>query len=127
MKYYLTHIIEGIHKSGFALIMGGIMLFMINATSQFVFGIKLDFSFCSAARYLLHVEWCEIQGSTSIPMINDFIHRLLNVPFPWFMLFWGLVIITLNTPLVKAFGYHSEYWVKGNQYHLAHTLVNKKR
>ena len=90
---------------GFALIVGSIVYFIIGNVASLVQSSMLDWTFCGTAHRLMGVEWCGVTGETSDASVNHFVHRLVNATLPWFMLFWGLVLVGISIPLLKLLGY----------------------
>ncbi len=101
MKQHLTRAVEAVNSLGFSLIIGAVIYFIIGSVAGLVHGTMLSWTFCGSAHYLFGVEWCGIEGSTREAVINHLIHRLLNVPLPWFMMFWGFVLVGLCSLLLK--------------------------
>jgi hypothetical protein len=105
MKTALLRITEILNGLGFSLIVGSIVYFIIGNVTSVVHGNMLDWTFCGSAHHLFGVEWCEIEGHTHEAWLNQFIHRLMNVTLPWFMMFWGFVLVGVCSVLMKALEY----------------------
>ena len=105
MKKSITSATEIVNTVGFALITGAIIYFIIGSVAGLVHGNMLDWTFCGSAHTLLHVDWCTLKGNTGVPFVDTFIHRLVNVTIPWFMLFWGFLLVALSTLGLKLLGH----------------------
>jgi hypothetical protein len=95
----LGRLVDVIYSFGFSLIVGSIIYFIVGAVASLVHSHMLSWSFCSSAHYLFGVEWCDVYGTTEEHWLNHFIHRLLNVALPWFLMFWGFVLIGICSVL----------------------------
>jgi len=105
MKSFLLRIVEFLNTLGFALIIGSVVYFIIGNVVSVVHGNMLDWTFCGSAHRWFGVEWCGIEGNTGEAAINNFIHRLMNVTIPWFMMFWGIVLAGVSSLFLKLLGY----------------------
>jgi hypothetical protein len=105
MRQFLIRIVEFLDTIGFALIVGSVVYFIIGTVVGVVHGHMLDWTFCGSAHYLAGVEWCGIEGDTSEPAINHFIHRLVNVTLPWFAMFCGIILVAASSFILKLLSY----------------------
>ena len=103
MKHRLSEMLNAANGFGFMLIVGSVLYFIIGNVVTLVHGDMLDWTFCSSAHRLFGVEWCGIDGGISESGLDHFIHRLMNVTIPWFMMLWGVVIVSLCSVLFKLF------------------------
>ena len=101
----LTRLFEILNTIGFALIVGSVIYFIIGNVVSVVHGDMLDWTFCGSANHLLGVEWCGIEGHTGEVWFDQFVHRLMNVTIPWFMMFWGVLIAGVSSLVLKILGY----------------------
>ena len=101
----LIRFVEIINTFGFALIVGSVVYFIIGNVVSVVHGDMLDWTFCGSAHHLLGVEWCGVEGHTGEAWFDQFIHSLLNVTIPWFMMFWGIVLASVSSLLLKVLGH----------------------
>jgi hypothetical protein len=104
MKKYVIIAVERLTSLGFLLIIGAVIYFILGSVARLVNSDMLDWTFCGSAHRLLGVEWCGIEGATGEAAFNHFIHRLLNVTVPWFMMFWGFALVGLCSVLLKLLG-----------------------
>jgi hypothetical protein len=105
MKALLIRLVEILNGLGFALIVGSVVYFIIGNVAALAHGTMLDWTFCGTAHRLLGVEWCGVTGDTNDPSVNHFVHHLINTTLPWFMLFWGFILVGISVPLLKLLGY----------------------
>ncbi|MGB9152952.1 MAG: hypothetical protein WCD70_07680 [Alphaproteobacteria bacterium] len=101
LKDTFARITEVANSIGFSLIIGAVIYFIIGSVASLVGGKMLDWTFCSSAHHLFGVEWCGIASPTGGSGLKYIIHRLLNVPLPWLMIFWGFVLTALCSVLLK--------------------------
>jgi hypothetical protein len=113
MRNFLVRLVEILDTIGFSLIVGSVVYFIIGSVTSVVHGQMLNWTFCGSAHYIAGVEWCGIEGHTREVWLNQFIHRLLNVTIPWFMIFWGLVIVALCSLFLKLLDYKYPFGRKG--------------
>jgi hypothetical protein len=104
MKKSAIFVVEKLTSFGFFLIVAAVIYFILGSVARLVHGDMLDWTFCGSAHHVLGVEWCDIEGSTGEAGINHFIHRLLNVTLPWFMMFWGFALVALCSLALKLLG-----------------------
>jgi hypothetical protein len=101
MRSILIRTIEILDTIGFCMIVGSIVYFIIGSVTSVVHGAMLDWTFCGSMHYIFNVSWCGVEGDTREIWLNQFIHRLMNVTIPWFMMFWGFILVAICSLLMK--------------------------
>jgi len=96
---------EVIDTFGFALIVGAVIYFILGFICGLVGGHILDYTFCNTAHHLIGVEWCGVEGHTGDAIFDQFIHKLMNVTLPWFMIFCGFVLTGISALALKLLNY----------------------
>ena len=100
----IVAIIEFFNSIGFSLIIGGIIYFIIGSVASLVNSTMLDWTLCGSARHLFDLEWCSFGEADGTHSVKYFMHRLLNVALPWFMLFWGFVLTAFCAIILRFVG-----------------------
>jgi hypothetical protein len=104
-KAAATRAFEIIDTAGFALIVFAVMYFIIGFICNLVGGHILDYTFCGSAHTLIGVEWCGLEGHTGEAIFDQFVHKLMNVTLPWFMIFCGFIMTGISALMLRILGY----------------------
>jgi ABC-type microcin C transport system permease subunit YejE len=113
VKQHLARAIDLVNSFGFALIIGAVIYFIIGSVASLVGGAMLDWTFCGSVHRLAGINWCGFGEPSGGSLVRYLLHRLMNVPLPWFMLFWGFVLTAVCSLLLKLLD--SEYRPPGRK------------
>ncbi|MDR3448413.1 MAG: hypothetical protein P4M15_01455 [Alphaproteobacteria bacterium] len=97
--------VEAVHTLGFSLIVASVVYFIIAEVVKLVGSDMLDWSFCGSVHYWGGPNWCGVEPTTGMAWFNTFGHKLLTVPLPWFMIFWGFLLVGICFFLLQALGF----------------------